>query len=307
MSSHDAAAASLMDRMGDIDKQHRWMTMQQKEVESRIAFATQEKRELTELRNAMNAEEKQLKKDLEELTEEQRLIEVQQMNATNRVRHTQVEEPLLLAHVTKELEAATAAANSWKSRFEELATLRKSWEEGGSVVAAMVKELGEKQRRGTEMREEREEMRQQLSLGAEELRKLKALRNLSTNNGAFPLSGGAAEMLGGLSKGTPPSASPLTIDDVSTMQEIREAMEKEQAQWSQTASGHQRQVTALQREVEGLVSRANELQRWLSAMDASKEDIAGRRGLLRRCIECDRCPRCLSISSGPEKALHLNR
>jgi len=294
MTSHDPAVSSLMDRMSDIEKQRHLITMQQKEVEAKIAFATQEQRELAEMRDTMAAEETQLQKELEKLTEEQRQIDLQQMNATHRVRHTQTEEPLLVVHVSKELEVSTAAVNLWKCRFDELVRLRKQWEDGGSVVTSMAKGLRETQRRSTEMREEREQLRHQLRIGEEELRKLRALQQLPVVDSG---GSGMARILTNLCSTATPVPSTLTVADVNAMQEMREAMNSDQVQWSQTVSAHQRQVAALHREVEGLTSRASELQRWLSAMEASSMDITSRRALLHHCLQCQLCPSCTTSDS----------
>ncbi|CBZ28916.1 conserved hypothetical protein [Leishmania mexicana MHOM/GT/2001/U1103] len=299
MSAHDSSAVVLIAHMNDIERQRRVLSMSQREQEAKIAFTTAEKDQLVQAAEAAKAEEAQLKEDLEVLATEQQQLELQKMEATDRLRKTQAEEALHTAAIEADLQKLAKEKALWQERAQDLESLRRSWEEDAamsSCIAALRQEGEMLALLRTEKTAVEDELAETMA-GIEKARakqqaRLTRVGSIGASADAVQCSG-LARALASMQGPTLSDGNLATADDDGTAAALEEEIKRADYEAAQATARHARTIAALQREVDALSTRTGELQQLLSSIGASWQEALSRTRDLQHCKETGLCRRCL--------------
>ncbi|EPY21012.1 hypothetical protein AGDE_14344 [Angomonas deanei] len=250
--------------------------LKQKEIQAKMAHEANEKAQLEMKSKTMSEEEEKINKNLNVLTEEQRQLQLQLMNAADHQRRCQIEEPLLLKYATEKLQSLEEEELYWKQKFDELTTLRETWS-GDKVLSSLNSQIEtltneiqqcQKERKGLE--EAYEEDRKRL----EHMTKSHLTKEYTP---ASPTNrtGGGAEL---------------------RAQSIADTIRKEEFEFAQEELKTTRYRAALQREVEDLASRTEELEQWQQEVRKETEKSLKMQRELQQCVEHKKCSACLHAS-----------
>jgi predicted nucleic acid-binding Zn-ribbon protein len=313
MASHDASVSVLMDRMSDIDKQRRVLRMRQKELEAKVDFATTEKTDLERESKAMDDEERQLKVDLETLVAEEQRLEVHTMEVNDHLRRTEEEEAVHTASANAELQSLAKEEKRWREKAEELEQLRRTWE-NDPATSSCVADLGREMELLNALRTEKASMEMQIMSVESTVEKLRAERQaqLASTGGLANDTSAAKNVTTAtllslqVHRSSDPSsantvvlpdeqsAAGVSAGDDTSAHSIAEEIKKVEYEWAQMTGRHTWAMSSLQREVDGLSSRAVELQELLSNVRASQQEVAQHAAQLEQCLASNRCLRCAS-------------
>ncbi|KPI90204.1 hypothetical protein ABL78_0722 [Leptomonas seymouri] len=310
MVSSDASVSVLMDRISEVEKQRRVLSMRQKELEAKVAFATAEKADLLREAKAMDDEEAQLKGDLETLAAEELRLEVQIVEVTDHLRRTEEEEAVHTTVANAEQEAVAKERASWQEKAEELEKLRRTWENDPATSSCIASLRGEMELL-TSIKAERE------ALGLRKAELEAAIERMRAEQQAYLASAGVSKDSGAVtattvellslqahSSGEPsstgvapssPSATPASAavaNSETSVQSLEEEMRKAEYEWTQIAARHALTMSSLQREVDALSSRATELQELLTEVQSTREAVSRRAEQLQQCLAKGLCVRC---------------
>lgn len=275
-----------MDHLTEVGKRRRLVTLRQKGMDTKLTLAAQEEKDLERQRAADAEEEFQLRKELEALTAEHHEVQLQLQMADDRVRHAEAEEPLLHVHATERLSALEAQAEGWKERLEALDALCDAWKRDPitSGIKASMDQLDEEI---TFLRQEFEKAEKELIHATTEVARLRALLSGESEAGSRKLSPSGPTDAGhrdlftfknvSQDYGVEGGASCCRVEEI--LQEIAQL---------------ERQQGAMQREVEDLTTRANELDRWYKDVLASRDNLAMKQQMLQRCLQEKMCAACLA-------------
>ncbi|KEG15620.1 hypothetical protein DQ04_00021180 [Trypanosoma grayi] len=266
----ESSVASLMDHLNGVETRRRVVMMKRKEAETRLAFATEEQQQL-EQQSALNeAREAELKKELDHLLEEQRQVQLQLMSGTDTVRHSEVEEALLIEHVRAQASKAEALVAAWRGHAQELDEVHQAW--GNDDAAAPL------QQRIAHLDSEAARL-----CGEKEQRERAITAALEAH--ALRAAGVAAD----------PGQSTPTGDGVAAIQ-LGEQLGLQQRELAELQAQHARQLAALEREVADLTSRSVELAQWLTDTVGSRDQVLMNIQLLQLCLSSGICAACRQSS-----------
>ncbi|KAL7696676.1 hypothetical protein N2W54_006207 [Lotmaria passim] len=299
MTSRDASVTALMDRMSDIDKQRRVLSMRQKELEAKMAFATAEKDDLEREAKAMADEEAQLKVDLEALAAEEQRLELQTVEVTDHLRRTEEEEAVHAAAAHTELQSLANERTSWQEKAAELEALRQTWENDPATSACIAGLRNEValQNQSKALRLALEQQKIELESVVEKLRAAQQAKLAGTGVcAAVTLPSLRVQDDDGPSSADAASTEADTAHNTreTPAQNVEEEMKKAAYEWAQVAARHTWTMSSLQREVDALSTRAAELQDLLTNVQAARNEVAQRAARLQQCLASGRCSRCAS-------------
>lgn len=131
----DASTTMVMDHLSEIEKRRRVTMIRQKEVDTRMAFALAESKAIQTQDSALNAEEAELRRDLDNLIQEQQQVQQQLMVEMDRVRRGEEEELLLQQHTSNQLRAIEAELNGWREKMHDLRSFHQVWEADNTLTS----------------------------------------------------------------------------------------------------------------------------------------------------------------------------
>ncbi|AYU81038.1 hypothetical protein conserved [Leishmania donovani] len=300
MSAHDSSAVVLIAHMNDIERQRRVLSMSQREQEAKIAFTTAEKEQLVQAAKAAEAEEAQLKDDLEVLAAEQQQLELQKMEATDRLRKTQAEEALHTAAIEVDLQTLAKEKVLWHERAQDLESLRRSWEEDAatsSCIGALRQESEMLALLKTEKTAVEDALAETMAaiekVRAEQQARLTCVGPIGAAADAVQCSG-LARALASMHDSALSDGNSATVNDDDSAAALEEEMKRADYEAAQATARHGRTIAVLQREVDALSTRAGELQQLLSSIGASRQEVLSRTRDLQHCKETGLCRRCFT-------------
>ncbi|KAG5472457.1 hypothetical protein LSCM1_03856 [Leishmania martiniquensis] len=300
MSACDSSAVALIAHMNDIERQRRLLSMSQREHEAKIAFATSEKEQLIQAVKAAEAEEAQLKEDLEVLATEQQQLELQKMEATDRLRKTQAEEALHTAAIEANLQALSKEKALWQERAQELESLRRLWEED-AAMSSCIAALRQESEAVALLKAEKSSVERELEETAAAVEKLRTEQQTRLTcvgplgppddvvKGAELVKALASIHESALSEG-----NHATVAGHGTAAALEEEIKRCDYEAAQSTARHARTVAALHREVDALSTRAGELQQLLTSIGVSRQEVLSRTRDLQQCKESGLCRRCIT-------------
>ncbi|KAG5473226.1 hypothetical protein CUR178_03145 [Leishmania enriettii] len=299
MSAHDSSAAVLIAHMNDIERQRRVLSMSQREQEAKIAFATSEQEQLIQAAKAAEAEEAQLREDLEVLATEQQQLELQKMEATDRLRKTQAEEALHTSAIEANLQALEKEKSLWQERSQDVEALRRSWEED-AAMSSCVNALRQESEAVALLKAEKlsvESEVEETTAAIEKLRAEQQARFLCVGPLGAPddsvKGSGLVTALSSIHDSVSSAGDPATAVNHDTVVALEEDIKRADYEAAQAAARHVRTVSALHREVDALSTRAGELQQLLSSIGLSRQEVLSRTRDLQHCKELGLCRRCI--------------
>ncbi|CAJ1031997.1 hypothetical protein Q4I32_006010 [Leishmania shawi] len=300
MSAHDSSAVVLIARMNDIERQRRLLNMSQREQEAKITFATAEKEQLMQAATTAGDEEVQLKEDLEVLATEQQQLELQKMEAIDRLRKTQEEEALHTAAVEADLQRLTKEKALWQERAQELESLRRSWEED-EATSACIAALRQESETLALLKVEKTTVEDEVAKTTAAIEKVRAVQPgrlacvdpIGAPAGAVQVAG-LARTLASMRDSALSEGNSATVATHDTAAALEEEIKRADYEATQAAARHGRTIAALQREVDALSTRASELQQLFSSIGASWQDVLSRMQELQQCKGSGICRRCLT-------------
>lgn len=309
----DASVTALMDHMDGVDKRRRLVMMQHKKAETKIALATQEQKELTARASAMVAQEEQLKKELELMMEEQRHLQGQLTAEANRVRHCEAEEVVLLSHAQEAVRKVDDEHQQWCALMQELDELRRTWEED-KVRAALKDKLAALETTIAACKAEQASLDAALAEGDAEVARLTQLRvaraarrdggaGQTNSTTAFPLDmDGVEEHDAGdpVTAATAGAGLQLASAEDGVIQRVKENLQQVVYGTEQASAQFTRQRAALQREVDDLGGRAEDLARWLTEVQTSRVQLERIMGVLHVCVDAKMCSNCLGVEGSSQ-------
>lgn len=301
--SIDASVGALMDHMNDVDKRRRLTIMLQKEVETKLSHASREQADLERQRTAMTEEEGQLQKDLDTLAGQQKQVQLQLLMETDRLRRCNAEEPLLQAHAEEQLVALEAEKSAWKANLAELEELAKAWQDDPCMravrqsLAAVDKETRELKAAHDTLEKETAELRMKASQMREALEAAAAASSFEANS-SQALSGGVSD-----AARDPSAAAVFSVAAVAAavgdadLAAIRDQLDREEEEWRQWEANTARQTAAVQREVDDITARTQELQGMLTDVQETTSSLLTNAKQLAVCVSSNRCKGCLLVSN----------
>lgn len=305
MAAHDASAVALIGHMNEMERQRRVLSMMQREQEAKVAFATAEKEKLAQLGQTMAAEEAQLKRSLEALATEQQQLELQKMEATDRLRKTQAAEVLHMSAAEADVQALEKESASWQARAAELEALRCSWE-SDAVMSACIASLRREGELLASVKAGKAAVDTEAAAVAARVETVRAEQQahlasaaragsaaVATGNAPSPLVASlAATPYGEGADGAAPDAPAAAA--TATAAAMAEEIKRADYEAAQQTTRHARTMAALQREVDALSVRAAELQQLFSTVEASRQELQARARDLQRCRASCLCRRCIA-------------
>ncbi|CCW68101.1 unnamed protein product [Phytomonas sp. Hart1] len=284
MSQGDFSTALLVDHMNEIDKRRRMMTITQKEVETKLALATNDSRDLRKTADAMTAEEEDLKRVLDALTEEQRKVDLQLVEERTRARQCEAEEPLLHAHTTEQLGILDHELDDWRAKSEKLEELWQAFS-ADEVLSDLRETIRQLEEDLQAKKQEKEKMEKETSEFIVEIARLRD-----------PLYNRTCSETNCLPLGCDPAKEIVEEMDIPTqhaIQELEQLIQQEKLKFEQTELQHHRQRAILQTETEDLEMRAGELLSVLQDVNNSREHLENSLQWLYRCLEYKMCLNCM--------------
>ncbi|GET90843.1 hypothetical protein, conserved [Leishmania tarentolae] len=299
MSAHDSSAGVLIAHMNDIERQRRVLSMNQREQEAKIAFTTAEKEQLVQAAKLAEAEEAQLKEDLEVLATEQQQLELQKMEVTDRLRKTQAEEAVHMTSIESELQTLAKEKTLWQEQAQDLESLRRAWEED-TATSSCIAALRQESEMLALLKTEKIAIENELAETAAAMEKLRTEEQVRlTYVGPIGVPAdvaqcsGLARTLASMHNSALSDPNSDAVND-DTAAALEEEIKRADYEAAQASARHARTIAALQREVDALSTRAGELQQLLSSIGASWQEVASRTRDLQHCKARGLCRSCLT-------------
>lgn len=275
----DSAVSSLIDSITTAEKKRRLVAMRRNEIDSKLSLATQDNQLLQKRKLDAAAHESDVKAQLEKLTEEYRQLQLMLMAECDRVRHCELEEPMLEKHLKERMDEVTASTNEWKERGSTLEALA-ALISGDTAVGELKANLRQLQGTYKDLIATKGCLEREIEECNREIQKMSCADDEQLSLLTDPL-----------------NDSDVLVNDENEDEQnrnLKECHQRMEYEWSQTLSHGSHQLLTLQREVDDLDRRREELAKWFNDVDASRARFTYLHSILPKCLTASLCSRCYS-------------
>lgn len=269
-------ASDFIERVNEIEKQRRLIALKTKEYEAKTEAEEREEKSLIEKDAAMTEEENALKKELDRLTMDLHHTQLQAANLESNYRHSECEEPLLHRAASERLEKFTEEERKWTDNLDKMNEMLTLWQKD-EVMAKLQAEIKATQEELEKLLAEETELQNEIARYEGQITAAQGTQGTALAPG---------EVFDAL-------VAPGTAPTEDTLEGIQYLIMKEEQEFEAEQVLVTRQLSALQREVDDMRSRASELEQLKAQVTNSLIEVTRNSERVQRCLDAGLCIKCL--------------